>query len=175
MKKQLAFIALLVGLMISSLAYGQDTKATKIGHINADELLQQMPEMAEAQKQLEEYGRQLEKDLTDMEKEFESKVAQFRTNEKMMTQLARQTKTEELQSLQVRIQDYSQKAQQDLQQKQMELLSPIIEKATKAVKDVARENNFTYILDSSQSKAVVIFAENGEDIMPLVKAKLGIQ
>lgn len=175
MKKQFAFIALLVGLMMSSVAFGQETKASKIGHINADELLQMMPEMADAQKKLEEYGRQLEKDLTEMEKEFETKVSEFRTNEKMMTQLARQTKTEELQSLQMRIQDYSQKAQQDLQQQQMELLSPIIEKATKAVKEVAREQGFTYILDSSQSKAVVIFAENGENIMPLVKAKLGIQ
>ncbi|MGB0177823.1 MAG: OmpH family outer membrane protein, partial [Owenweeksia sp.] len=70
----------------------------------------------------------------------------------------------------------SQKAQEDLQQKQVELLTPIIEKATKAVQDVAKENGFTYILDSSPSKAVVIFAaDNSEDVMPKVKAKLGIQ
>ncbi len=169
MKKVLLALALFVGT--ASVALAQQ----KIGHINADELLQLMPETKKAQSELEVYGRQLEKDLTDMEAELESKIASFRTNEKMMTTLARETKTQELQELQRRIQEYSQRAQQDLQNKQVELLTPVIEKATKAVQDVAKEKGFSYILDSSPSKAVVIFAENGEDIMPLVKAKLAIQ
>ncbi|MGK0406969.1 MAG: outer membrane protein, partial [Roseivirga sp.] len=146
----------------------------KIGHINADELLQLMPETKLAQTELEAYGRQLEKDLTDMEAELKNKIDSFRANEKMMTTLARETKTQELQELQMRIQEYSQRAQQDLQQKQVEILTPVIEKATKAVQDVAKENGFSYILDSSPSKAVVVFAEDGEDIMPMVKAKLAI-
>jgi len=169
MKKVLLALALFVGT--ASIAIAQQ----KIGHINADELLQLMPETKKAQTELEAYGRQLEKDLTDMEAELESKIGSFRANEKMMTTLARETKTQELQELQRRIQEYSQRAQQDLQQKQVELLTPVIEKATKAVQDIAKEKGFSYILDSSPSKAVVIFAENGEDIMPLVKAKLAIK
>jgi outer membrane protein len=168
MKKVLLALALFVGT--ASVAIAQQ----KIGHINADELLQLMPETKLAQTELEAYGRQLEKDLTDMEAELKNKIDSFRANEKMMTTLARETKTQELQELQMRIQEYSQRAQQDLQQKQVEILTPVIEKATKAVQDVAKENGFSYILDSSPSKAVVVFAENGEDIMPMVKAKLAI-
>lgn len=169
MKKAILALALFVGT--ASIAFAQQ----KIGHINADELLQLMPETKKAQTELETYGRQLEKDLTDMETELQNKIDSFRANEKMMTTLARETKTKELQELQMRIQEYSQRAQQDLQQKQVELLTPVIEKATKAVQEVAKENGFSYILDSSPSKAVVVFAENGEDIMPKVKAKLGMQ
>lgn len=172
-KKQFAFVALTLGLMFAFNLSAQEG-GQKIGHINADKLLQMMPEAKQAQKELEAYGKQLEKDLTEMEGEFETKVTEFRANEKMMTTLARESKTQELQSLQARIQDFSQRAQQDLQQKQVELLTPVIEKATNAVQAVARENGYTYILDSSPSKAVVIFNENGEDIMPLVKEKLGI-
>jgi outer membrane protein len=168
MKKVLLALALFVGT--ASVALAQQ----KIGHINADELLQLMPETKLAQTELEAYGRQLEKDLTDMEAELKNKIDSFRANEKMMTTLARETKTQELQELQMRIQEYSQRAQQDLQQKQVEILTPVIEKATKAVQDVAKENGFSYILDSSPSKAVVVFAEDGEDIMPMVKAKLAI-
>jgi outer membrane protein len=168
MKKVLLALALFVGT--ASVAIAQQ----KIGHINADELLQLMPETKLAQTELEAYGRQLEKDLTDMEAELKNKIDSFRANEKMMTTLARETKTQELQELQMRIQEYTQRAQQDLQQKQVEILTPVIEKATKAVQDVAKENGFSYILDSSPSKAVVVFAENGEDIMPMVKAKLAI-
>jgi len=169
MKKALLALALFVGT--ASIAIAQQ----KIGHINADELLQLMPETKKAQTELETYGRQLEKDLTDMETELQNKIDSFRANEKMMTTLARETKTKELQELQMRIQEYSQRAQQDLQQKQVELLTPVIERATTAVQEVAKENGFSYILDSSPSKAVVVFAENGEDIMPMVKAKLAIQ
>jgi Outer membrane protein len=169
------FFGLVAALFISLAGMAQGEQPLKVGHINADALLSMMPETKEAQQKLEEYGRQLEKDLEEMQGEFETKVTEFRANEKMMTTLARETKTEELESLQRRIQQFNQRAQQDLQEKQVELLSPVIERATNAVQEVARENGYTYILDSSQSKAVIIFAENGDDIMPLVKAKLGLE
>lgn len=169
MKKIILLFALFFGL--SSTVNAQQ----KIGHINSDELLAMMPETKTAQAQLEKYGQQLEKDMTEMETELSTKYEQFQANQPMMTTTTRELKTKELQDLQSRIQQFSQRAQQDLQNKQMELFEPIIEKASKAIEDVAREKGFTYILDSSQSKAVVVFAENGEDIMPLVKAKLGIQ
>jgi len=169
MKKIILLLALFLG--ISSTAIAQQ----KLGHINSDELLALMPETKTAQAELEKYGRQLEKDMTDMETELSSKIEQFRTNESMMTTTSRELKTKELQDLQGRIQQFQQRAQQDLQQKQQELFAPIIEKATKAIQDVAREKGFTYILDSSETRGVLLFAEGGEDIMPLVKAKLGIQ
>jgi outer membrane protein len=172
MKKVISAIALGFCIFLGSSTYAQDQK---IGHINADNLLQLMPEIKAVQTQLEAYRTQLETDLEEMEKELETKIAAYRQNEQMMTQLSRETKAQEIQGLQLRIQDYQQKAGQDLQNKQMELITPIIEKATKAVQDVAKENNFTYILDSSDSKAVVIFVDNGIDIMPLVKKKLGLQ
>ncbi len=172
MKKAITTIALSLGILFSANLAAQNQK---IGYINADNLLQLMPEITTVQTELEGYRDQLEKDLEEMEKELETKIAGYRKNEQMMTQLSKETKAKEIQELQVRIQEYQQKAGQDLQNKQMELITPIIEKATKAVKEVAKENNFTYILDSSESKAVVIFAENGIDIMPLVKKKLGLQ
>lgn len=169
MKKIILLLALFLG--ISSTAIAQQ----KLGHINSDELLALMPETKAAQAELEKYGKQLEKDMSDMETELSTKIEQFRQNESMMTTTSRELRTKELQDLQGRIQQFSQRAQQDLQQKQQELFAPIIEKATKAIQDVAREKGFTYILDSSETRGVLLFAEGGEDIMPLVKAKLGIQ
>jgi outer membrane protein len=169
MKKIILLAALFFGL--SSTAVAQQ----KIGHIDTDALVGMMPEAKAAEAELKRYSEQLQKDLTDMETELETKIAAFRQNEQMMTTVTREAKAQELQQLQQRIQEFSQRAQQDLQNKQVELLQPIFEKASKAIEDVAREKGFAYILDSSQSKAVVVFAEGGEDIMPLVKAKLGIQ
>ncbi len=171
MRKQIAVLALAIGTMLS---FGANAQQQKIGHINADELLQMMPETKAAQAQLETYGKQLEKELGEMEAELEAKYKKFVDDQAVLTTLAKQTKQQELQQLQQRIQEYSQNAQQDLQNKQVELLTPIIDKATKAVQEVAKENGYSYILDSSQSKAVVIFQTDSTDIMPLVKKKLGL-
>lgn len=169
MKKLILLAALFFGL--SSTAVAQQ----KIGHIDADQLVALMPEAIAAEAELKKYSEQLQKDLTDMETELQTKIEQFRQNEQMMTTVTREAKAQELQQLQQRIQAFGQSAQADLQNKQIELLAPVFEKASKAIEEVAREKGFSYILDSSQSKAVVVFAEGGEDIMPLVKAKLGIQ
>lgn len=174
MKKQIAALMLAAGVLFGFNLNAQEA-AQKLGHINADQLLQEMPETQDAQAQLEAYGKQLEKDLTEMENELQSKMQKFQQDVEMMTKLNRETKSREIQELQNRIQEYSRKAQQDLQNKQVELLSPIIEKATNAVQKVAKANGFSYIMDSSQSKAVLIYVDGGIDIMPMVKKELGVQ
>lgn len=171
MRKKIAFLALALGMMVS---FGASAQQQKIGHINADKLLEMMPETKQAQQEIETYGRQLEKELAEMEDELDAKIQKFQADQQVLTNLAKQSKQQELQQLQMRIQQYSQKAQQDLQNKQVELLTPIIEKATTAVQDVAKENGYSYILDSSQSKAVVIYQTDATDIMDLVKKKLGL-
>lgn len=172
MKKYI--FSLIAAVSLLSMNHIQAQEQQKIGHVNADELLQLMPETAEAQKKLEAYAKQLEQDLTTMQGELQTKIEDYRSNQSSYTSLTLESKTQEIQQLQERIGNFQQRAQEDLQNKQVELFDPIIKKATDAVKDVARENGFTYILDTSQSKAVVIFAENGENIMPLVKKKLGL-
>mgnify|MGYP001134784758 CR=1 FL=1 len=109
-----------------------------------------------------------------MQAELEAKVQKYRESEATMTDLTRETKYNEIQDLDRRIQDFQMKAQEQLQKKQEELLIPVLEKAQNAITAVANANGFTYILDSSQSKGVVVFKDNGTDIMPLVKKQLGI-
>ena len=78
----------------------------------------------------------------------------------------------DLQDMAGRIQDAQTKAQEDLNKQEEELLAPMVTKTNQAIKDVANENHFTYIFDSSTG--MVLFYDNGEDIMPLVKKKLNI-
>lgn len=150
------------------------TQAQKIAHINVDELLGLMPETQAAEQEMQKYAQQLEKDLEEMQAEAQGKYENLLNNQNNWTQLRITKEQEELEGMAQKIQSYQVQAQQDLQNKQRELMEPIIEKAQNAVNDVARDKGYTYVLDSSQSKGVVIFVEKGEDILPLVKAKLGI-
>lgn len=170
MKKVLAIVAISAALLGTT----TNAAAQKIAHINVDELLGMMPETDAAQNEMQAYADQLQKDLQEMQAEAQAKYQNMLANQNTWTQLRLNKEQEELESIAQKIQQYQQQAQEDLQNKQMELMKPIIEKAQNAVNDVAREKGYTYVLDSSRSKGVVIFVEKGEDIMPMVKAKLGI-
>ncbi len=159
-------------LMLAGVA--MQAQNSKIGHINIDELISLMPETKEAEEALKAYAQSLEADLTDMQTELQTKVSNFRANEAIMTDLSKENKYKEIQDLDTRIQEYQAKAQQDLQKKEIELLTPVLERAQNAITEAASEGEFTYILDSSNSKGNVIYHEGGTDIMPLVKAKLGL-
>ena len=91
-----------------------------------------------------------------------------------MTDLIRKTKENELQDILQRIQNFQIEAEQDLAKQRAELLKPIQEKAFKAVNDVAEENGFTYVFDMGTG-AVLYASDSTEDILPLVKKKLGLE
>ena len=58
-----------------------------------------------------------------------------------------------------------------MQKKQADGLNPIIEKAKKAVEDVAASKGIVYVLDASMGKGLLV--KKGEDLFNAVKAKLG--
>jgi len=147
-------------------------KTAKIGHINSNDLLSAMPERTAVQKDLEEYAGQLKVTLDAMRKEYETKVGDFQAKQDVMTDIIKDTKIKEITDLEKRIGEFQQTAEADLQKKEQTLLQPIIDKAKTAIDDVAKENGYTYILDSSVG--VVLYSIEGDDILPKVKTKLGI-
>lgn len=162
-------------MLLPLMFIGGMVQAQKIGHIRMDELVQLMPETKAAKTEIEAYAQKLDADFQEMQQELMTKANEYRQKEADMTKLNRETKMQELQSLQERIEAYQQSASLDLQQKQEELLNPIIEKAEKAIQEVCVEGGYSYVLDSSRSKGVVLAINTGEDVMPLVKKKLGLQ
>lgn len=145
----------------------------KIGHINSQELLSLMPESDSAQRKLEKLANDHQLVLEEMSVEFNKKFENYRKalEAGTMSDLARASKEAELEDLQTRIQQFEQTAQQDLQQKRMEIFTPVQEKALNAVNEVAEENGFTYIFDTGMG-ALVYTSPDSQDILPLVKTKL---
>jgi outer membrane protein len=108
-----------------------------------------------------------------MTSEYEKKLTEYQTNAQVMAAPVRESKEEELGSLEQRIRDFQVKAQQSIQTKEQELMQPMLEKANTAIEAVAKENEYSYILDTSAG--VVLYFPETDDILPLVKTKLGIQ
>lgn len=146
----------------------------KFGHINSQELLSIMPERDSAEAIIQKYAMELEGELEIMQVEYRNKLNDYLEKQDNLTPLVKQTKEQELNEFQSRIQEFSNSAQQEIQKQEAQLIQPIIMKAEKAIKDVAKENGFTYIFDLSRG-AVIFFSEQSIDILPLVKKKLGLE
>lgn len=145
----------------------------KIGHINSQELLQAMPESDSAQLKLERISKELQDQLQTMDVELKNKYQDYLAKRDTYSDLIKQTKESELQEMQQRIQQFQQTADQDIQKQRVEVFKPVLDKAKKAIADVAKENGYTYVLDLSQG-SVIFQAENSNDLLPKVKEKLGL-
>ncbi len=170
--KNVLKIVIILGIFAMPL-FSNAQKAIKLGHINSNDLLKMMPGRDSAQKVLEKHAKELEATLKGMQTELETRYQEFTSNQSQMSELIKQTKTKELQDMQARIEDFRENAQKDYQDREKKLLTPIIDKAKKAIEDVAAENKYTYIFDSGVGS--ILYQEPSDDILPLVKKKLGLK
>ena len=168
LKKGILLLSLLV--LISGFGYSQQAK---FGHIDSNKILSLMPETDSLQNEFKNYADYLDQQINAMGMEYQTKVAEYQNNAATMSDLIRQTKEKEITDLQGRIQAFQASADQDLQAKQAELFNPLIEKVRNAITEVAKENNYTYIFDVGTG--ALLFFDNGDDILPLVKKKMGIK
>lgn len=144
----------------------------KFGYLNSNELLAMMPESQSMQEELQSYAKGLETQLTAMQAEYEKKVVEYQQNESTYTDLVKEDKIREIENIQQRVVEFQKNAQQSLAEKEAELFTPIREKAMKAIDNVAKEGNFTYIFDSGSGG--FLYAAESENIINLVKSKLGL-
>lgn len=146
--------------------------AQKIGHVNSNDILLLMPERKAAEGTIQNEAKQLETQMGTLNTEYQTKVQDYQAKEKEMTEIVKQDKQKEIVDLEERIKSFQQTAQESLQKKEQELLAPMMDKARKAIQDVAKENGFKYVLDTAAGN--VLYSEVGDDILALVKKKLGI-
>ena len=168
MKKLIFPAAILFFLACSISSFAQ----LKFGHIDSGALIQMMPQTKKADSTLKRFGESLDSQLKAMTAEYQSKLQDYQRKVDTLPDAIRMTMEKELTDLGQRIQDFQQTAQESIQKKKEEIYGPILKKAEDAIKDIAKEKSYSYIFDTSLGS--VIYAQDSDDIMPLVKAKLGI-
>jgi outer membrane protein len=159
-------------ILVATAGYSQNLK---FGHINSDELIQALPEFDSANVKLEKLRQELVNALELMTVELNNKSDAYNKESKNLTEIVRQTKEQELVDLNRRIQDFQTNAQEQLQNKQIELLQPVYAKVDKAIKDVGKENGFVYVFDVAKGSLLYFDESKSVNVMPLAKTKLGLK
>lgn len=148
-KKQVKIISVIIALVfigsVVALALTQSggiasaASSSSVGVIDREEVLTQHPQSASLDEQMRTA-------ITEVQKDFEEKSAGMSDQEK---------------------QDYYRQCQQRLQQKQAELLDPILKSVDDAIKQVADAKGLSVVIE----KAAVVYG--GQDITQDVIKKLG--
>lgn len=168
--KRVIIIALVAILSSVNASFAQ--KGNKFGHINSSELLGLMPERKVAAAKMDSITKDVQSQLEEMMNEYRTKQEKYSTEAPKMSELLKKDKEEELGNLATRIQNFQQQAQAALEQQEQELITPIIDKAKKAIEQVAKENGYTYVFDTSIG--AVLYWEESDNILALVKKKLNL-
>lgn len=163
--------SLLLAAALCVVATNFTNAQSKVAHINVGELVTSMPEMKTAQAEMEQMGKTFETDIQEMMNEYKTKAQQYEAEAATKTNEDNQKRGEELAVMQQNIRQFQANAQQQLQQKELDLLEPITKKAKEAILKVAKAQGFDYVLDSSQGSGVIM--AEGKNLLSDVKKELG--
>jgi outer membrane protein len=172
------FFLAAVGMMAMSVVSNAQTAAPlRIGYTNVEYILALMPESKQIESDLKAYSTQLETQLQAKYKDYQTKGEAYQKGAQTMTDVIRADKEKELMNLQSSIEEFQKNAEASLQKKQQALLEPAYKKMQKAIDDVAKQNNITYIFNSDAgygTNAILLHAPESDNVSDLVLKKMGV-
>jgi outer membrane protein len=143
----------------------------KFACISFTELVASMPEAKKADTTLAQYQSALEQKFELMKTDYGSQATVLTSSDTgKFTKPQLELKRKSLAELLGKIQSFNQEASALLDQKRSDLFLPIQRKAEDAIAQVARDNSYAYVFE----KESLHFYPPGDDILPLVRKKLGL-
>ena len=164
MKKTIKYVVVAC-IMIA----GHGIKAQKLGHVNSQVIMQELPDYESARKDLESFNSDLTKELEMYQKLIVEFAQDYEQNKNGMSEDTRKRKETDLMERQQNYEKKAYEAQTSLQQKEQELLQQIMIKVNAAVKEVAEKEGYDYVYE-----VTTLLYAGGEDISDMVRKKLGI-
>lgn len=166
----LALVAVAAFLFVGT---GAANAQQKFGYINSQELIASMPDTDSVQSKVSTLAKDLESQFNTMRTELATKTEEYQKNATTLSETVRKQKEKELYDLQLRIEEFNQSANQEIQTKQQELMAPVFEKARTAINKVAKEQGLTAVFEVT----ALLYQNDSQmvNLLPLVKQSLGIQ
>ena len=170
MKRVVSIFAFALLLKVS-LVSGQES--LKIGHVNIQEILQQLPETDSIQVVMKNEADEMEKMFGEMINEHDMNLKKFEAEKDTYSEFVRTSKETDLVEMSSKIQQFQQTANQQLQKRNMELIQPVYAMINEAIEKVALKNGFTYILDLTNG-TVAFHSPSSKNLNADVLHELGI-
>jgi len=162
-------------LMMAATAFSAD--AQKFGYLNSAEILSGMTEVKQANSSMEALQKQLQKKGQQMVQAYQTKLQDLQKKEQAGELSPKQIEDEaaKLKAEEEKIGKFQQDMDSQIREKQNTLLQPIFDRVNEAIKDVAKENGYSYVFDRNTAQgSTILYADETQDVTTLVKTKLGL-
>lgn len=159
-------------MLTATTVYSQQTFSVAV--VNSEELLDAFPEKKRSVDQLLTLSDNYKKELELMQNEYNKKYSDYITYQASLAENIKLRRMQELTELENRMQQFMELAQQDIENKEKELLEPLKQKMKEAIRAVGMEQRFTVIYDLADP-GIAFVSPDAIDANSLVKRKLGIR
>ena len=165
------FLAL---LLLTSFAMNAQSRGTKIGFIDMEYILQNVPDYTEAKSQLEQKAQKWKQDIEAKKVEIAKLKDALKTEKALLTRELIEEREEEIAFQESELIDFQQKKfgpNGDLITQKAVLVKPIQDQVFTAVQDIAEAKKYDFIFDKS-SDLTMLFAAKRHDISEQVIRKI---
>jgi outer membrane protein len=141
-------LTLVAGAVMMACASASMAEA-KIGFVNSDKVMREAAPAVRAQKRLEKEFEKRDQDLQRIAKDLQAMQENLEKNGVTMTESDRKTKEREFNELNRDFQRRQREFREDLNQRRNEELASVLDKANKAVKQIAEAEKYDIIFQEA--------------------------
>lgn len=145
---------LLVMLVVTTAAFAQQA-ALKIGYVNSETIIKELPEAKESQAKLEGILKGWQEEIEKRGAALQTKYEEYQKQANMLNESSKQAKQKELVEDEQKLNQYRQEKQQELTVQREKIMKPIQEKVMKAIEKVAKEQKLAFVLDKATDVPVL--------------------
>lgn len=173
-KTSLLKVTGMIILLFSCLAF-TPAMAQKMGYVDTEYILQNIPEYQDAQNEIEEYSKQWQQEIETKYGEVDKMYKDYQADAVLLPEDLRQKREQEIidfeQEIKV-LQNQYFGTDGELFQKRQELIKPIQEKIFNAIEEIANTKNYGFIFDKA-SGPVIMYVDSKYDISDDVLDQIG--
>ncbi len=160
---------ILLLLMISSVNVSAQSK---VGTINTEFIISQMPELKEVQSQMEAYNKELGQKIQNKYTEYQELVQKFEEEKDSLNEVVRKIRENEIYDMEQNINKLQQNSQKLARVKRDELMRPLYEKIGTAIEKVVQEQGYTQIFNENNG---LVYGSPEDDLTEEVLDEMGIE
>ena len=163
-------------LVVSGLVFqsGAGLADVKLGHIDSEILKEQLPELRQVRRQLEQLEQEFQRDLSERESKLVQLQDEFRRQELLWSEARKVQMQADFDDKMRELQEYGQKKfgpEGELMQKNIQFSTPIFEQINVALKAIAEEEGYDFIFDVAGNSAIV-YADEKHDLTDKLMKRL---
>lgn len=165
MKYKLIILSIVL-LFTSVIAEAQSQRGVRIGYIDMEYILENVPEYQQAMVQLDGRVQQWRKDMDDQQKEIDQMKLNLSNERVLLTRELIEEREEDIKIKEAQLFDYQQKRfgpNGDFFMQRRQLVQPIQDQVFTAVQEIASTRQYDFIFDKS-ADVVMLYAAERNDI-----------